>query len=294
MVKDFPELNKHDVLLNTIDYRIPAAGIRRIPADAQTQIELTGLSENTLRIKLNGGEPTISKKIKELYTYIIDKGWAKNIELQFTTNFTNTNKTFYEVLPQFKYVGLTASLDGAGATYNYTRSPAHWDKISQNIRDVVSAEILPNYNFSINLVWSVASVFTVKDWLPQLLELMSYITNYQHTGKGVWNNRAGSECNLHVNQCYGPTWQSLTVVPDAWKEQIKADVAEMRKQYDPQPGTKLWTTFEQLEVGLTQFKFKKDDLTLWQDHVTIYDKARGTDITTLHPKYVELLNYDRS
>jgi hypothetical protein len=188
---------------------------------------------------------------------------------------------------------LTASLDGAGATYDYTRAPAHWEKISQNIRDVISAEIMPNYNFSINLVWSVSTVFTIKDWLPQLLELMNYITNYKHTGKGVWNRRAGAECNLHVNQCYAPSWQSLSVVPDEWKQEILQDVLAMRKQYDPQPGTKLWVTFDQLEVGL-KFKFNKKHLTLWQDHVRIYDNARGTDITTLHPKYNELLNYDRS
>ena len=285
MVKEHPELDTQDVLQNTIDYSHQA--------DDRTQIELTGLSENTVRIKLNGGEPTISKKIKDLYADIISRGWAKNIQLQFTTNFTNTNKTFYEVLPHFNYVGLTASLDGAGATYDYTRAPAHWEKISQNIRDVISAEIMPNYNFSINLVWSVSTVFTIKDWLPQLLELMSYITNYEHTGKGVWNRRAGAECNLHVNQCYAPSWQSLSVVPDEWKQEILQDVLAMRKQYDPQPGTKLWVTFDQLEVGL-KFKFNKKHLTLWQDHVRIYHNARGTEMTTLHPKYNELLNYDRS
>ena len=69
---------------------------------------------------------------------------------------------------------------------------------------------------------------------------------------------------------------------------------EIKKEYNPQPKTKLWTTFEQLEVGLKQFPFNKKHLTLWQNHITIYDKARGTDITQLHTKYNELLNYDRS
>ena len=286
MVEQFPELNTKDVLQNTIDYKHQT--------DDRKEIELTGLSKDTIRIKLNGGEPTISKKIKDLYAYIIKKDWAKNIELQFTTNFTNTNKTFYEVLPHFSYVGMSASLDGAGATYDYTRSPAHWEKVSQNIRDIVSAEILPNYNFSINLVWSVSTIFTVKDWLPQLLELMNYVTNYSYTGKGVYNKRSGSECNLYVNQCYSPRWQSLSVVPDKWKKEVLKDVLEIKKEYNPQPKTKLWTTFEQLEVGLKQFSFNKKHLTLWQNHITIYDKARGTDITQLHTKYNELLNYDRS
>jgi hypothetical protein len=286
MVTEYPELNTQHVLQNTIDYTHQA--------DDRTEIELTGLSNDTLRIKLNGGEPTISKKIKDLYAYIIDKDWAKNIELQFTTNFTNTNKTFYEVLPKFKYVAMTASLDGAGATYDYTRMPAHWEKIRQNILDVVGAEILPNYNFSINLVWSVSTIFTLKDWLPQLLDLMNDITNYEYTGKGIKNERAGAECNLFVNQCYAPKWQSLSVVPDAWKQKVLKDLLKIRKEYDPKPNTKLWTTFEQLAVGLKQFPFDKNHLTLWQNHVKIYDMARGTDITKLHPKYSELLNYDRS
>ena len=52
--------------------------------------------------------------------------------------------------------------------------------------------------------------------------------------------------------------------------------------------------FSKFEVGLSSFKYDKKSLRLWQDHIQIYDRARGTDITELHPKYKELLEYDRS
>ena len=88
------------------------------------------------------------------------------------------------------------------------------------------------------------------------------------------------------------------MLPDSFKEfvseEIKValahpDVIEFATK-DPRNTKHL----AQFQTGLDVFTYDKKHLTLWQDHITIYDKARGTDITTLHPKYKELLEYDRS
>lgn len=293
MVKENPELNKHDVLLNNVEFST---------LDEQDDIIETALGPHTRRMKLNGGEPTISARIKSIYEKCIANDWAKNIELQFTTNFTNTNKTFTDILPHFKQVSITASLDGCGDTYNYTRHPAKWDAVYKNIFKVIESDKLQVFNLGTNLVWSVTTAFTIRDWLPQLARYYNKLYALRNSKK-VECNLAGKPVRfqgigLNINQCWSPRWVALSVLPDSFKQFVSQEIEaafedrEVQLFYNQEP--KIGQQLDQFQNGLNIFKFEKKHLTLWQDHITIYDKARGTDITTLHPKYKELLEYDRS
>jgi hypothetical protein len=103
---------------------------------------------------------------------------------------------------------------------------------------------------------------------------------------------------LNINQCWSPRWVALSVLPDSFKQFVSQEIdaafedREVKLFYNQE--AKIGEQLDQFKNGLNIFKFEKKHLTLWQDHITIYDKARGTDITTLHPKYKELLEYDRS
>lgn len=293
MVKENPELNKHDVLLNNVKYST---------LDEQDDIIETALGPHTRRMKLNGGEPTISARIKSIYEKCIANGWAKNIELQFTTNFTNTNKTFSDILPHFKQVSMTASLDGCGDTYNYTRHPAKWDAVYKNIFKVIESDKLQRYNLGTNLVWSVTTAFTIRDWLPQLARYYNKLYSIRNAKRDecILNNKPirFQGIGLNINQCWSPRWVALSVLPDSFKQfvsqEIEAAFQDREVQLFLKQEAKISQQLDQFQIGLDIFKFDRKHLTLWQDHITIYDKARGTDITTLHPKYKELLDYDRS
>lgn len=291
MVKEYPELNKHQVLENTISY----------PNDflSEDNTILTSLGPHTRRIKLNGGEPTISERIKSIYKLCIENGWAKNIELQFTTNFTNVNKTWTEYLPEFKHVSIAASLDGAGDTYDYTRRPAKWKAVTSNVYKIIDDNQLKSWVFSVNLVWSVTTCFTISEWLPEMADF--YLTVIE---KSKANPSRFKGISFTVNQCYAPLWVSLHVLPPEFKdyvrEQIKIalDHPRVKELRDVCSNTSkyqnIMPAFDKFEVGLAAFEYKKRSLRLWQDHIEIYDRARGSDITQLHPKYKELLEYDRS
>lgn len=289
MVNENPQLNKDDVLLNTINYNDDF--------ETDDKVIMTSLGKYTRRIKLNGGEPTISSRIKSIYDLCIKNDWAKNIELQFTTNFTNLNSTWTDYLPHFKCIYIAASLDGAGDTYNYTRKPANWNAVTANILKVINDSHLKEYNFSVNLVWSVTTCFTIADWLPQLANLYNKIIEKKYSGPG---NLKG--IGFTLNQCYSPRWVSLHVLPPEYKDYIKEQIQIAFKdpevvkltEYCKKYRLGIVDTFSKFETGLDIFKYEKKYLHLWQDHIIIYDKARGSDITSLHPKYKELLKHDRS
>ena len=80
-----------------------------------------------------GGEPTINKKVHRVFNYCIENDFAKSVNLSMTTNFTNLNST-YNLIDKFNSVGIQASLDGTGDTYEYIRRPAKWKQIKKNIQ----------------------------------------------------------------------------------------------------------------------------------------------------------------
>ena len=85
------------------------------------------------RVFMTGGEPTIIKRNLDYIKKIIDTGYAKDIELIFTTNATNINKEFLKVVKDFDKVHFSVSIDGTGDLANYIRFPSKWEKIKENL-----------------------------------------------------------------------------------------------------------------------------------------------------------------
>lgn len=90
-----------------------------------------------------GGEPTIIDAQIDLMKYMVDSGHSKHIELQISTNVTNTKSIFYELLPFFKKVVFLASIDGVGKMQEYMRYPSSWEQIDQNFRKIIALN-MPN------------------------------------------------------------------------------------------------------------------------------------------------------
>jgi len=242
----------------------------------------TAITKHTKRLKLNGGEPTINNKIKSLYQYSIDNDFAKNIELQFTTNFTNYNKTF-QMLDNFKSVIVTASLDGTRDTYNYIRTPAKWNTTKKNIikfKEQMDAR-RDIFNFGVNTVWYVATAFTVDDWLPELLDFFN--KHFPH--------KAGSKNQyIHVNQAQNPIWQNLSIIPPEYRDDIYENIERYRSQ--DRYAHQRERCMDQLIFGLDNFQFNPENLRTWQELNPKMDAYKKVDITTLHPRFKDLMNYN--
>jgi len=85
-------------------------------------------------LHVTGGEPTINPEFYDLLDHLIDRGNAKQIVLDITTNATKIHPRFFDMARQFKELWLTISMDGVGKTYEYVRYPANYQKVYSNIK----------------------------------------------------------------------------------------------------------------------------------------------------------------
>lgn len=91
------------------------------------------LIEDGLEIlKVTGGEPLACKYFLEVINWCVDNDYAKNLEINFTTNNTKINQSFIKKLLKFKKVKIVLSIDGTGNIYDYIRYKSNWNNVKEN------------------------------------------------------------------------------------------------------------------------------------------------------------------
>jgi len=88
---------------------------------------------NLTQIKILGGEPTIDPTVIQLLEKLIDTHGNDLPELRFTTNGTNLNKRFQNIMNKFENISVSFSVDAVGDTYNYIRTNGAWNKTQAQI-----------------------------------------------------------------------------------------------------------------------------------------------------------------
>ncbi len=84
-------------------------------------------------INMAGGEPFLIEESWEFLEMLIERGYAKNIELRYNTNLSLIPEKAKKLWPKFKGVVLFLSIDGVDRVYEYIRYPAKWEKIENNL-----------------------------------------------------------------------------------------------------------------------------------------------------------------
>lgn len=86
------------------------------------------------RLEIVGGEPFYSNTWERVFNYMIDKGYAKNILVNMSTNGTILNENLLtKICENFKAVGIGLSIDGTGKTFEYLRTNASWENVKSNL-----------------------------------------------------------------------------------------------------------------------------------------------------------------
>jgi sulfatase maturation enzyme AslB (radical SAM superfamily) len=267
--KQFP-----DVFGNQKDYSFDQSSQDRILKDKI-------VNEDTLKLKVLGGEPTINKKVHDAFHYCVDNDYAKNIELAMTTNFTNLNST-YKLIEQFKQVKIQASIDGTGPTYEYIRKPARWKKIKENMLEFSDRfEGNNKFRFGLNCVFQPVSAFTVKEWLPEMLTFF-----YDEMKIKRWG--------ITMLAITGPTGLTFGALPQKFREVVVNDLLDIQNNFKDHSNERLQNNISSMIKYVTDFEeydYKK--LKSFKVKVKTFDKAKKTDITTLSPLFTELLNYEQ-
>jgi hypothetical protein len=122
------------------------------------------------RFYFTGGEPTINIKHKELLKIIIDKGLAKNIDLDYNTNVAGIPSDMFNLWSNFKSVNLGMSVDGIYEHFEYIRNPGKWSAAERTIRKIDINPSLSNTKAAMSVTVSVMNVLHILDmqwWMKE-------------------------------------------------------------------------------------------------------------------------------
>ena len=120
--------------------------------------EIIDNAANIADLKLLGGETTVQPEAKAMLKKLIEFG-NTNLKLHITTNGTNMNAEFYDMLKQFKDVIMVVSIDSWGKHHEYIRGPAtHFPTIWKNLHKL--STLWPNKdNVTIQQTITILNIF---------------------------------------------------------------------------------------------------------------------------------------
>lgn len=136
-------------------------GIKTAPKHILDEVE--SLLPNIKILKLTGGEPTVAPEVLKLFDICIDKGHAKNIQLNITTNATKFTEKFLEKIKSFDKVTLNISCDGYGKVYDYIRYPFNWQKFVERVDNVVKAEVAYSIT-TVPQMYNIENIYKLQEW----------------------------------------------------------------------------------------------------------------------------------
>ena len=84
-------------------------------------------------IEFTGGEPFMIKEHFDLLARLVERDYAKQIEIHYNTNGTQYPAHAEEIWRNFKHVEIAFSIDDVGKRFEYQRTNAVWTEVCDNI-----------------------------------------------------------------------------------------------------------------------------------------------------------------
>jgi MoaA/NifB/PqqE/SkfB family radical SAM enzyme len=152
-----------------------------------------------------GGEPTIMPFVLKALQYVVDNDHAKNITVFLSSNFTNLNKNFLELMPKFKKFELIASIDGFDKVNDYARYPSKWRQVSKNYIEAKSYMKHSNVKILNNITVSSLNIVNL-DSLLYFIEEQAKVHPYF------------KEWPYNINLIMFPMEQQISMLPQSLKD----------------------------------------------------------------------------
>jgi sulfatase maturation enzyme AslB (radical SAM superfamily) len=106
------------------------------------------------KIYVAGGEPSLMPGFREFLRRAIAAG-RTDIEILMSTNMTNLNSEYRELLKPFTKLVIVCSIDGYDQVNRYIRWPADWTTLVENIKEM--HQITPDIAFNVTVgIWNIA------------------------------------------------------------------------------------------------------------------------------------------
>jgi molybdenum cofactor biosynthesis enzyme MoaA len=216
------------------------------------------LTESLHWLYFTGGEPFMSKDHWDLLEELIARGFAKNIDLQYSTNMTMMkykDKDIRSLWKEFKTVDIRCSIDAMGEPLNYIRSGADWNVIQKNLETLIEFGQEQKIEITIAPVISLMNIWFFPDFFKYI-----------------------KEKNLKVQAILlrGPDFLSLSAIPDEYKELALSKVAELRELGYEEKDLKRFE--EKINDNKHKDLFKQT-----MAHILLLDKTRNEKLFDILP-----------
>ena len=203
--------------------------------------------------------------------YCVEKDYAKNITIFISSNFTNLNKKFFELMKHYKKFELIASIDGYEKVNDYTRFPSKWSQISKNY--IAAKEYMKYSNVKI-LINITVSILTIVDLVDLLYWIEDRANEYPYFKEWPYN----------INLVMFPEEQRITLLPESLKKLAIERLTEylsrsqILKEF-PGLDSKIYLLINELKKSDDPEIFKT-----FKDRIKVLDEHRGINIVDYIPK----------
>ena len=132
-------------------------------------------------IYLVGGEPLMFEIHCDTMKYLVESGHSKNVTVRYNTNLSRTSfkgTNLYDLLPHFKKVNVSASIDGTDKIVEYIRHGIKWETWLDNFKKgLFLNELYGDDGMVLDITITSPGLFSMKDLFDLALELnvKSYI-----------------------------------------------------------------------------------------------------------------------
>lgn len=234
---------------------------------------------NARKIKMIGGEPTVSPDMFKLLDRATETGHAHHIELSFYTNITNMQDRWLEQMSEFDRVIVNCSLEGMGTMNDYLRPPSKWDAVWKNFHKLVA---FSNTKQGRNIKVRVTTVNQITNAL-HIADFWKHLHYYQlKWGRGI---------GMSTNQLIEPHYYSMAHSPLWLRKQQEEQILRFLDTIHNSPH------FEDYEEPLMEIvNFGKDpeheyNADRMREYVRVtenYDRFRGHNVLDVFPEFARI------
>jgi sulfatase maturation enzyme AslB (radical SAM superfamily) len=162
------------------------------------------------KIKFGGGEPLMIKHHYDLLKGLIERGYAKDIELEYSSNVTVFPEVLFEYWKHFKVIKICASIDALFEANEAIRYPSKWSAVEKNLR------MLDTTDDNIVVFTSITISILSLEYLSRLM-----IWLYKQNFKKI-NNISFKLTASHP--VYAPYYLNIAILDQHQKDRIFADL----------------------------------------------------------------------
>lgn len=220
-------------------------------------------------IYLTGGEPSIIKSNIDMLQNLVDLGRNTDVKISVSTNLSNTNIKFFELLPNFKNVIIYASVDGCGSIQEYLRYPSKWGQIKTNLEYFVA--LGDNIQVVVTPVVQITNLNKIVDLLQFVKEL-----NMTYTKKTY----------VYPINLETPDYLDILYLPKHYKLACYETIRTWLEDYGDES---LTSYFDFVKNKANEEVEYTDQLDRFVRYNKLLDNNRNTSLETANPELVEIL-----